>query len=192
VKEDWKSVGRLPFDQEFRKQEFFMKWKRDSTVLSTLAFILAGSVSCAKDTKHDHAEHDHAAARDHSGGHGEASHHAAEAPVTAQNFADAVKQLRGHMASLDVILKSGDYDGVHKDSVAIGKIGESVGSLASVQGSPVPHDRVKDVTAAGAELAAASRSFHKAAHNDDLATVKERYIRMGALIDSLARHVAQP
>lgn len=51
---------------------------------------------------------------------------------------------------------------------------------------------MKDVTTAGTELKHASRTFHKAAHNDDLATVKADYARMNKLIDSLARHVPQP
>ena len=170
-----------------------------STILGALMF--AGPASCAKDAKddaakHDHAKHGHAkhghAKHGHSG-HSATSDHSGAAPTTApaaRNYADAIRQFRMRMASLDAILKSGDYDGVHKDSVAIAKLGDSLGALAAAPGSPVPRDRVKDVTTAGTELAAAARSFHSAAHDEDLATVKADYARMGTLIDSLARHVA--
>ena len=164
-----------------------MKWKRDSTVLSALALILAGPVSCAKDAKHDHA-----AARDHSGGHGSASHHGAEAPVAARNFAEAVRQLQTRMASLDTIIKSGDYDGVHDDCVAIGKLGESLGALAATEASGVSKGKVSDVSAAGQELSTAARGLHKAAHNDQPATVKGEYARMVKLVESLGSLARQP
>ena len=155
----WKSVAAVP------------------AVLAALAF--AGPLSCIREAKHDHQAHDHA-------GHPATSDASAATPA-AKTYADAIQQLRAHMTSLDAILKSGEYDAVHKDSVAIGKIGDSLGALASAPGSPVPQDKVKDVTTAGAEIKAASRTFHKAAHDDDLATVKGEYARMGRLIDSLAQ-----
>ena len=151
------------------------------TILAIL--VLSGGVSCTKQAKHDHSAHDHldhAAAPDES------------AVPAAQNYADAVKQLRARMTSLDAILKSGEYDKVHKDSVAIGKLGKSIGSLAAAPNSPVPKDQVKEVTAAGTELFAASRSFHGAAHEEDLPQVKEHYAQMGELVESLAQHVSGP
>ena len=171
------------------KMKFWKPAVGGSTVLAAL--ILAGPASCAKDAKDDGAaKHDHAA---HGpSGHSATSDHSGAAPTTApaaRNYADAIKRFRARMASLDAILKSGDYDAVHKDSVAIGKLGDSLGALAAAPGSPVLRDQVEAVTAAGKELAAAARSFHSAAHDEDLATVKADYARMGKLIDSLARHV---
>ena len=146
--------------------------------------ILAGPVSCSHEAKHNHKAHDHSR-------HSATSEESAATPAP-RRYADAIQQLRAHMMSLDAILKSGDHDAVHKDSVAIGKIGESLGALASAPDSPVPQSKVKDVTTTGAELKTASRIFHKAAHNDELATVNAEYARMGKLIDSLAQHVPQP
>ena len=174
----WKSVAAIP------------------TVVAALSFT--GPVSCSQEAKHDHKGHGHSGhsaqhdqkAHDHSG-HSATSDGSAATPAP-RTYAEAIQRLRAHMMSLDAILKSGDHDAVHKDSVAIGKIGESLGALASAPGSPVPEDKVKDVTTAGAELKTASRTFHTAAHDADLATVKADYARMGKLVDSLARHVPQP
>ena len=187
-------------------------WKSVAAVPAVVvALIFTGPIACSQDAKTDQRSHDHAGhavkhdrshdrsghaaqhdrkAHDHSG-HSAASDESAETPAP-RTYADAIQQLRAHMKSLDAILKSGDHDAVHKDSVAIGKIGESLGALASAPESPVPQNKVKDVTTAGADLRTASRTFHKAAHNDDLATVKADYAHMNKLIDSLARHVPQP
>lgn len=154
-----------------------------STVLAAL--ILTGPASCMKPAKQVRAAHDH------SGNSAMSDHPAAEAAPAARNYADAITQLRARMVSLDAILKSGDYDAVHKDSVAIGALGKSLGAMAGAANSPVPKDQVADVTAAGTELAAASRSFHTAAHEPDLPKVKEHYAHMGKLVESLARYVAK-
>jgi hypothetical protein len=170
------------------------------TIIVT-AMLLAGPVGCGGNAKRDrpgdgHVTHQHAAGNHAAQGH--AAHgqsgHSGDLATTApapRDYADAIAQLRAHMASLDSILKSGDYDAVHKDSVAICKIGESVGALAAAPGSHVPPEQVKAVTSDGAELSAKSRSFHKAAHSDDLATVRADFARMGQLIDSLELRAAQ-
>jgi len=173
------------------------------------AIILAGPASCNTSPKHDHVADDPAAVeqttRDHSPQHhaaGEQPGHdhtvhpatshksaaAATAP-TAQNYTDAITQLQARMSSLDAILKSRDYDRVHDDCVAIGHLGESLGSLSAAQGSPVPKEKVAEVTSAGEQLSSAARSLHKAAHNDELAQVKADYARMSKLVESLGRHV---
>ena len=175
-------------------------------VLAALA--LAGAVSCNSKPKQDPAPHDHAkhghAAQDEAARapakHGHAGHSAPSDPAdaaataapAARNYADAVKRLRAHLASLDAIIESGYYDGVHKDCVAAARLGDSLGALAAAPGSPVPEDRVADVTAAGKEFSSAARSLHSAAHDDDLATVKRDRARMGQLVEALARHVPQP
>ena len=151
---------------------------------------------------HDHAAQDKAAQatapHDHAAG-GHSGHAAPSDPPdaaagapAARDYADAVAQLRARLASLDAIIASGDHDAVHKDCVAAGRLGNALGALAAAPGSPVPQDQVADVTASGKELAAAARSLHTAAHDDDLATVKKDRARMGQLVDSLARHVPQP
>lgn len=152
-----------------------------STVLVVL--MLMGPVSCTKAAKHDHSAHDHA---DHAP---TADQSAAPA---AQNYADAVKQLQARMASLDAILRSGEYDDVHKDSVAIRKLCDSIGALAAAPNSGVPKEKVTEVTAAAKELSAATHSFHGSAHDEDLPQVKQLYARMGKLIESLAAYVPQP
>ena len=171
------------------------------TAMTQVAMTFLGMVvtlgGCKSKDQPDHnhaAKPDHAVKQDHSG-HAAASDDSGATATTApaaENYADALAQIRTHMTSLDAILKSGDYDAVHKDSVAIGKLGKSLGALASEQGSPVPKDKVTDVTAAGTELAAASRSFHSAAHEPDLPKVKEHYAHMGKLVESLARYAAKP
>jgi hypothetical protein len=178
----------------------FVALLKASAVWPTLALILAGPISCTKDQAattateahpgHHHAAmHDHGTAgHDHAAGTHDSSAHAAEDAVTAKNYADAVKQIQSRMASLDAIIKSGDYDAVHKDCVAIGKLGESIGDLAAAQDSGVPKDEVESLRDAGKELAAAQKGLHKAAHGDDLATVKEQYVRMGKLLESLANY----
>ena len=145
-----------------------------STALAVL--VLSGPLSCAGQPKHDHSAHEHA---DHSA-----------APV-ARDYADAIGQIQNHMTSLDVIIQSGKYDAVHKDCVAIEKLCDSVGSaggLAAAQGSPVPTDKVNGVSESAKQLAAVSRSLHKAAHADDPAQVKADFARMGELAGSLARY----
>ena len=166
-----------------------------------LALILVGPISCAKDQAaatptEAHPGHDHAAMQDHGAAgheHSASTHgssaHAAEEAVAANNYADAVKQIQSRMASLDAIIKSGDYDAVHKDCVAIGKLGESIGDLAAAQDSGVPKDKVESLRDAGKELATAQKSLHKAAHGDVLTTVKEQYVRMGKLLESFANYV---
>ena len=180
------------------------------TVLAVM--LLAGAAGCTTKLKqesapHDHAKHDHAAQvhtrRDHAthghAGHAHSGHSSTSDQATgattapaAQNYPDAVKQLRAHMSSLDAIIKSGDYDGVHDDCVAAGKLGDAIGALAAAQGSPVPKEEVSEVTGAGKELSSAARSLHKAAHNDDLARVKADHAQMQKLVESLAGHVRQP
>lgn len=164
-----------------------------TTVLGMV--VTLGGCKSGDHSDHDHAaKHDHAVKQDHSG-HAATSDHSGATATTvpaAQNYADAIAQIRAHMTSLDTILKSGDYDAVHKDSVAIGTLGKSLGALATASNSPVPKGKVTDVTAAGTELAAASRSFHTAAHEPDLPKVKEHYAHMGQLVESLARYAATP
>ena len=158
--------------------------------VSAAALVLVAAVSCNSKPRQDRTGHDHGS-HDHSTGGAASGDAAATAPAT-RDYADAVAQLRAQMASLDAILKSGDYDGVHKDSVAIGKIGQSIGALAAAKGSPVPKVKVTEVTAEGQELAAAARSFHHAAHEPDLPKVNEHYAHMRKLIDGLALHVPKP
>lgn len=174
----------------------------NSTILAALSLMLAGPISCAKNAQPGNDEHEHATPQsgeipyatshhDHADGHTRADH-AVEPSATARNYADAVKQLQARLASLDTIIKSGQYDDVHKDCVAIGELGGSIGALATAEDSGVPKDKVESLRAAGKELADASRSLHKAAHSDDLATVKAEYAHMGKLIDSLATYVSRP
>jgi len=96
--------------------------------------------------------------------------------------------VRSPLPSLDAIIKSGKYDDVHKDSEAIRQLCGSLGELAAAQNSSVPRDKVKDVVQIANELSAASRSFHSAAHDEDLAQVKEHYAHMGKLVESLAAY----
>ena len=153
--------------------------------LSGVALLsLMVSLSCAKQTTPDHP--DHAAMHDHS-------NHSAmpdgSATPAAQSYADAVKQIQSRMTSLDALVKAGKYDDVHKDSEAIRQLCGSLGDLAAAQNSPVPKDKVKEVTESAKELSAATRSFHGAAHDEDLPQVKEHYAHMGKLIESLAAYV---
>jgi hypothetical protein len=159
-----------------------------ATALAVL--ILGGPLSCAKQAEHDHSAHDHA---NHSA-HDHADHSAASdnsAVPAAQNYADAIRQIQGHMTSLDAIIKSGKYDAVHNDCVAIGKLCDAIdgaGGLAAAQDSPVPKDKVNGVAEAANQISAASRSLHKAAHADDLPQVKADYARMSNLVESLTRY----
>ena len=162
-------------------------WKGNiggSMVVAVLALTIP--VSCAKQADHDHMQHDqssHAGTSDH--------HHPTsdQSPKpAAQSYADAVKQIQSRMASLDAIIKSGKYDEVHKDSEGIRQLCGSLGELAASQNSPVPKDKVKDVIQIANELSAASRSFHSAAHDDDLPQIKEHYAHMGTLVESLAAY----
>lgn len=101
-------------------------WKFVSDIPAVVAaLVFTGPVSCSQDAKpdqraHDHtghaAKHDHKA-HDHSGN-SAASDESAATPAP-RTYADAIRQLRAHMVSLDAILKSGDHDAVHKDSVAM-------------------------------------------------------------------------
>lgn len=152
-----------------------------TTALAVLT--LGGPLSCAGQAKHDHSAHEHA---DHS-----ASPEHSAAPVV-RDYADAIGQIQNHMTLLDAIIKSGKYDAVHKDCLAIEKVCDSLGDgggLAAAQGSPIPKDKVNDVSESAKQLAATSRSLHKAAHADDLPQVKADYARMGELVGSLARYV---
>lgn len=152
-----------------------------STVLAAL--ILSGPVSCTKAAKHDHSAHDR------PGDSAMSDHSPATAAPAARNYADAIEQLRTRMTSLDAIVKSGEYDDVHKDSVAIGKLCGSLGAMAAAPNSSVPRDKVTEVTAAATELSAAARSFHSAAHDEDLPQVKAHYAHMSRLVHSLAAYV---
>ena len=157
-------------------------WKPVVSGLTALSvFVLAGTVSCAKQEKHDHSAHGPSEQSQ--------SHDPSVAPA-AQSYADAVRQIRGHMASLDAIIKSGDYDAVHNDCVAIGRLSKSLAELAGRPNSPVPKDKLQEVSGAAGELAVAQRSLHSAAHDDDVPKVKEHYAHMGRLVESLARHSA--
>lgn len=180
-------IGRFSKTRKETAMKFWKPAVGGSAVLAAL--VLSGPASCTKAAKHDPAAHDHS-------GHSAMSDHSTSPAATtapaARDYADAMEQLRARMTSLDVILKSGEYDDVHKDSVAIGRLGKSLGALAGAPNSPVPKDKVADVTAAGTELAAAARSFHSAAHESDLPKVREDYAHMGELVESLARYVAQP
>ena len=157
-----------------------------SMVVAIVALTLP--VSCAKQADHDHMQHDHT---DHDA----MSHHHHDAAsdessaVMAHSYADAVKQMQARMTSLDAIMKSGKYDEVHNDSEAIRKLCNSIGDLAAAQNSPVPKDKVKEVTDTATELSAAARSFHGASHDEDLPQVKEHYAHMKRLVDSLAQYV---
>ena len=60
--------------------------------------------------------------------------------------------------------------------------------MAAAHGSPVPKDKLNDVSESTKQLATANRSLHKAAHADDLPQVKADYTRTGDLVGSLARY----
>ena len=157
-------------------------WGFTNCGAAALALLMSmGPLSCRDQAKHDHSAHEHSD-RGAVGGD--------PAAPAAGTYADAVGEIRTRMTSLDAILKSGDYDSVHKDSVAIGRLCKSLPGLAAAPNSGVPKDRVKDVTDAAAELATVSREFHSAAHDEDAVRVKEHYAHMGRLVESLAEHSA--
>lgn len=163
-------------------------WKSSigtSMVVAVVALTLP--VSCAKQADHDHMQHDQPDHADMSHHHHEETSDQSSA-VMAHSYADAVKQMQARMTSLDAMMKSGKYDEVHNDSEAIRKLCSSIGELAAAQNSPVPKDKVKEVTDIAAELSAASKSFHSASHDEDLPQVKEHYAHMKRLVDSLAQY----
>jgi hypothetical protein len=162
-------------------------WNSGLRSILLVALFLTVPISCAKQANHDHSQHSHSHPGATTQHHHDASSDHSPA-VTAQNYADAVKQMQARMASLDAILKSGKYDDVHKDTEAIRKLCGSLGELAAAQNSLVPKDKVKEVTDMAAELSKASRSFHSAAHDEDLPQVKEHYAHMGKLIESLSAY----
>ncbi len=157
-----------------------------SMVVAVVALTLP--VSCAKQADHDHMQHDHSDHADMSHHHHDDATSDQSTKPVAQSYADAVKQIQSHMTSLDAIMKSGKYDDVHKDSEAIRQLCASLAQLAAAENSPVPKEKVKDVTEMANELSAASRSFHSAAHDEDLPQVKEHYAHMTRLVESLAQY----
>jgi hypothetical protein len=134
-------------------------------------------LSCAKQDTHEH--HDHSMMHDDS-------HHSAM--PAAQSYGDAVRQMRALLASMDAKIKAGKYDDVHHDAEALRSLCNSLGELAAARNSPVPRDKVNEVTETAKELSAAGNSFHKAAHAEDLPQVKEHYAHMVKLVDSFARY----
>ena len=163
-------------------------WKSSiGTSMVVAAVALTLPVSCAKQADHDHMQHDHMDHDAMSQHHHDAASDESSA-VMAHSYADAVKQMQARMTSLDAIMKSGKYDEVHNDAEAIRKLCGSIGELADAQNSPVPKDKVKEVTDLAAELSAAARSFHNASHDEDLPQVKQHYAHMKRLVDSLAAY----
>ena len=150
-----------------------------------LMLILSGPLGCSGHTSHDH-DHPH----DHDHDHASHSHPDDSAAPVAGSYADAIQQMRTHMTSLDAIIKSGNYDAVHKDSVAISKLCDLIGGsggLAATNGS-VPKDKLSEVSDSAKQLSEASRSLHHAAHAGDINQVRADYARMRELVDSLARY----
>jgi hypothetical protein len=153
-----------------------------TNILAILGLTLA--TSCAHDAEHHDADppahhHDHEHHPDESAG---------SATPAAHDYADAVKQIQAHMVSLDAIIKSGEYDSVHKDCVAIGKLCDSLRALAAAEGSRVPKDKLDEVAESAKQLSAASRDLHHAAHSDDVAKLKLNYEQMTRLVASLSNY----
>jgi hypothetical protein len=147
--------------------------------------LLVVPLSCAKEAAHDHPD---PAAPHHPGDHAAAHDHGSSSAPVPKSYAEAVRQMRLLLASLDATIKSGQYDNVHHDSQALRRICGSIKELATAQSSPVPKDKVNEVTELASQLSSATDDFHDAAHDGDLQRLKERYAQMVKLVDSLARY----
>ena len=159
------------------------------------ALLLTVAASCKEQADHDHAGHDHTdhvapttspgtptSAAQHEHDH---SHHAAT--PDSLTYADAVKQIRSHMASLNSTIAAGKYKDVHNDAKAIIGLCESMEKLAAAPGSNVAADKVSAVSGWAKELSTATDAMHDAAHGDDVAGLKEHYAHMTKLVESLAQ-----
>src|SRR5205823_5421642 len=93
----------------------------------------------------------------------------------ARTYGEAIKQMQTLVTSLDATVKSGKYDAVHHDADALRKLCASLPELAAAKDSPVPGDKVKEVSEAAQQLSTAAHEFHEAAHDEDLPHVKEHY-----------------
>src|SRR4051812_18417854 len=113
-------------------KEIIMDRNKLNVTVSILlaAALLIGPVSCAHKASHDEHHTDHAATA---------------AVPASDTYADAIKQIRSRMASINSIIASGNYDTVHDDAEAIGQACGLLEKLAAAPGSGVPREKVPAV-----------------------------------------------
>lgn len=148
-----------------------------SSFLLTLAAGLALSLAAPALAQHGH------------GNGGQPDDHAHGEVAKAGSFADAAQRIAADVKAMDAALAGGSMSGVSDKANAVATLAKTLGALSLAKESGVPREKVKEINAAGKELAEAADNLHNIADAGDIAKskaafgpVKESAAKVAALV----------
>lgn len=126
----------------------------------------------------------------HSHGAGQPGHkdddHAHGEVAKAGSFADAAQRIAADVKAMDTALAGGSIAGVSDKANAVATLAKTLGALALAKDSGVPREKVKEINAAGKELAEAADNLHNIADAGDLAKSKAAFAPVKAAAAKVA------
>jgi hypothetical protein len=152
-----------------------------SSFLLTLAAGLAISVAApAALAQHSHGDDKpgQPAHKDDGHSHGEVA--------KAGSFADAAQRIAADVKAMDAALAGGSVTGVSDKANAVATLAKTLGALALGKESGVPREKVKEINAAGKELAEAADNLHNIADAGDVAKSKAAFAPVKAAAAKVA------
>lgn len=129
------------------------------------------------------AQHSHGS--DAQPGHKDDGHSHGEV-AKAGSFADAAQRIAADVKAMDSALAGGSVAGVSDKANAVATLARTLGALALAKDSGVPREKVKEINAAGKELAEAADNLHNIADAGDLAKSKAAFAPVKAAATKVA------
>lgn len=106
-------------------------------------------------------------------------------------YKDAVKEIEYRLHEIEELMAAQHLDQVHVQADVIRKVANQIGQLAAKSDSGVPKEAVKEINAAGKELAGKFEAIDKTGDAGDAAGTQKIYDEMVKISASLARYVAK-
>lgn len=148
--------------------------------LSVLSLVIASglALSTAPSALAQHGHGDQPGHKDDGHSHGEVA--------KAGSFADAAQRIAADVKAMDAALAGGSIAGVSDKANAVATLAKTLGALALAKDSGVPREKVKEINAAGKELAEAADNLHNIADAGDLAKSKAAFAPVKAAAAKVA------
>lgn len=102
----------------------------------------------------------------------------------------AVREVGHRLHEISELIEAKQLDKIHAEAEVIQKVAKQVGQLALKEGSGVPKEAVKDVNAAGKDLAAKFDAIDKAGDSGDLAGTRKIHDDMAKIAATLQKYAA--
>ena len=107
-----------------------------------------------------------------------------------QTYAEAVAEIQHGLDEMAEYIEAKKLDKVHAEADEIQEAAKMIGQLAAKEGSGVPKEAVKDVSAAGDDLAAKCEGIEKPCQSGDQAGTKKIYDEMVRAGTTLQKYAA--